>query len=448
MDFVTRLLPLTRRFWSVFSDRYLNPSFIRFTAIAIILFGILNLAIAFWTSAGGLNIYGSWAGGDYSCFYIAGKILDDHPSGELYDFRFQSELLHSLMTKISLTEELPYINPPFFALIFKPLSRLPYMVSYFVWIIVSVILYVFAFELIWKTLDSMPPKTSNISLLLALSFEPFLIETVLGGNSSAVGFVAWALFLYFWHLKKDLMSGLSLGILLYKPTFLVIMLPMLLIARKIKILLGFSICSIVIILLSVVTVGYETSIEYVRLLFGVSNTVLRSEEIFRTWKYVDIFSFSRLLFGTLSPAVLVLIVIASLVPIIYSIKLWWKINCLNKSSQEFLKASAITLTTIINLHFAIYDTVILVLSILLTVNALYRNSTVQNSTELSPVFKVLLMLIYILPWISQYLARITGFHLFTLAVAFIGSHQIFLARTYSSLIGIPRNQFDKVNRLS
>ena len=317
MEFISSLFSLICKLWSVFSDRYLNPSFIRFTTITIILITIINLFIAFWTPAGGRNIYGSWAGGDYSCFYVAGKILNDYPPAKLYDFRLQSELLHSLLPKISLTEELPYVNPPFFALIFKPLSRLPFMVSYSFWILVSVILYVLGFKLFWKTLYSMPQKASTVAFLLALSFEPFLMETVLGGNSSALAFFAYALFLYFWHFKKDLRSGLSLGILLYKPTLLIFIFPMILIARRTKILLGFCIFSIIMLSLSTLTVGFETCVEYMRLLLGVSSTTLKAEEIFRTWKYVDIFSFSRLLFGTISPTVLILIVIASLVPIIF-----------------------------------------------------------------------------------------------------------------------------------
>jgi hypothetical protein len=433
MGLVSRLFSFTCKFWSFFSDRYLNPSFIRFTTITIIFITIINLAIAFWTSAGGRNIYGSWAGADYSCFYIAGKILSDYPPGKLYDFNLQADLLHSLLPEISLTEHLPYVNPPFFALIFKPLSSLPYMVSYFVWILVSIILYIFGFTLFWKTLDSIPPKTFKVALLLALSFEPFLIESVFGGNSSAMGFFACALFFYFGHLKKDLISGCSLGILLYKPTFLVIILPMLLIARRTKILLGFIICSIIIILLSALTVGAETCIEYMRFLLGVSSMSLGSEEVFRTWKYIDIFSFTRLLFGTISPSALILIVIASSVPIIFSIKSWWELDSLNKNSQDLLKASSITLTIIINLHFGIYDTVILVLSILLTADVLYRNSTIQNSTKLTSGFKALLLSIFVIPWITQYVARITGFQPFTLAIACIASYQILLERTYSKL---------------
>ncbi|MBA3037871.1 MAG: DUF2029 domain-containing protein, partial [Desulfobacterium sp.] len=414
--------------------RYLNPPFIRFTTITIIIIGVLNLFVAFYTSAGGQNVYGSWSGGDYSCFYIAGKILNNNPS-KLYDFRLQNELLHSLLPKISPTEQLPYVNPPFFAIIFKPLSCLPYMLSYFLWVLISVIIYILAFKLFWKTLESMPPETAKLALLLALSFEPFFMENLFGGNSSVIGFFAFALYLYFGYFKKDLLSGFSLGILLYKPTFLIVILPMLLIARRIKILLGFGICSIIVIFVSVLTVGFDTCIEYMRFIFGVSATALRSEEIFRTWKYIDVFSFSRLLFGTISPAGLILIGTASFVPILFLLKLWWKKNSLNKSSQDLLTASAITLTIIINMHFAIYDSVILVISILLTVDVLYHNIITQKSVELAPGFKALLLLIYISPWISQHMARILGFQLFSLAIAILGIYQISLARTYSRITG-------------
>ena len=94
------------------------------------------------------------------------------------------------------------------------------------------------------------------------------------------------------------------------------------------------------------------------------------------------------------------------------------------------------MTTIINLHFGIYDTVILVLPILLTADVLYRNSQIHKSTQLTHGFKALLLSIYILPWISQHVARITGFQLFSLAIAIMGSYQILLAHTYSKLTGL------------
>ena len=431
MKGISFLYRLPSKLWFVISDRYLNASFIRFITITIILFAILNFIIAFQTSSGGRNIYGSWAGGDYSCFYIAGKILNDNPPGKLYDFHSQSELLHSLLPKISRTEELPYVNPPFFALIFKPLSRLPFMASYFSWVLISCFMYIFGFKLLWQTLDSIPAKTS--ALLLVLSFEPFIMETILGGNTSIVGYLAVVLYLYFENLNKEILAGSSLGILLYKPTFLIIILPMVLIARRAKILLGFCICSVVLICLSVLTVGFEICVEYLRFLLGVSTSTLSGEEIFRTWKYVDIFSFSQLLFGSITLPVLILIVIISLIPFIFLIKKWWGLSGLNKGGRELLNASALTLTTILNLHFGIYDTVILVPSILLTVNVFYRSSEIYNIDKLTPSFEALLVSIYILPWISQYMARIAGLQLFTLAIAILASYQIILERTFPKL---------------
>jgi hypothetical protein len=433
MDFASRLFLLTQKFGTVLSDRYLNPFFIRFTAITIILITIISLVIAFWTSAEGLNIYGSWTGGDYSCFYVAGKILNDYSPSKLYDFSLHSELLHSLLPNISLDKQLPYMNPPFFALIFKPLSCLPFMISYFIWILISVAMYTFGFAVFWKTLDSMPLKTFGIAILLALSYEPFLIETVLGGNSSAVGFFAYALFLYFRHLKNDLLSGFSLGILLYKPTFLIIILPMVLIARRARILLGFTICCIIFFFLSAQTVGLETCIKYMRLLIGFSTMASGPEEIYRTWKYVDIFSFSRLLFGTISPTIFISIILASLAPVIFSIKMWWKLNSLNKSCQEMLIASSITFTIIINLHFGMYDTVILVLSILLSINVLNRDCTNQYPSDCTSGFTILLVSIFVFPWISQHVARITGIQLFTLVIVIIGGYQVLLTRIYSKI---------------
>ena len=96
------------------------------------------------------------------------------------------------------------------------------------------------------------------------------------------------------------------------------------------------------------------------------------------------------------------------------------------------------MTTIINLHFGIYDTVILVVPILLTADVLYRNS--QIYTQLTHWFKDLIMSIYILPWISQHVARVTGFQLFSVALAIMGSYQILLAHTYSKLTQLHMEQ--------
>jgi hypothetical protein len=62
---------------------------------------------------------------------------------------------------------------------------------------------------------------------------------------------------------------------------------------------------------------------------------------------------------------------------------------------------------------------------------LRMEQNVMEELRIKLKFKALLVSIYIFPWISQYIARVTGIQMFTLAVAIMGSYQIFLVSTYS-----------------
>jgi len=417
-----------RQFSSAFFERYLEPPVIRFVAISFIALEFLSLLISFWTSKGGTNIFGSWAGGDYSCFYIAGTILNKYSPDRLYDFHLQAVLLHDLLPGITVTNELPFINPPFFALLFRPLSLLPFTLSFYTWSLVSISLYVSGFLLIRKTLDSIPHDASTIALLLALSFEPFLMESVVGGNTSAFGFFAIALALFLDRKGKAILSGMALGLCLYKPTYLLLILPMFVFARHIKLLYGFIICGILLAGISYLSVGKQPCFDYVNTLLGASQMSVGSQEIFRTFKYVDIFSFCRLLLRGSSPYSLVTVIITFVVSLPFLIKLWLKLEHLDNSRRDLVWASTITWTAVFNLHFAIYDSIIVVLAVLLTTNVLYR----KTGAAMPTIFRSLIILLYITPCITQSIAILLGFQLFTVVLILTGAYQYFLARKSDS----------------
>ena len=153
-------------------NRYLELPVIRFVTITFLIMAFVNLAVICLTQKGGMTIYGSWTGGDYSTFYVAGTILNEYPPIRLYDFQLQSRLLHSLLPNIPGTAELPFINPPFFALLFQPLSLLSFIPSFLAWVVISICLYIAGLALIRKTLLHIPANVSIITFLLAISFEP------------------------------------------------------------------------------------------------------------------------------------------------------------------------------------------------------------------------------------------------------------------------------------
>jgi glycosyl transferase family 87 len=417
-----------RRCCSALIGRYLEPRFIRFTAISFIIFGLLGLAVVGWNSKGGVNILGSWTGGDYACFYVAGTILNEYSADQLYDFHLQRGLLHALLPGIPATAALPFINPPFFALLFRPLALLPFSLSYLTWVVTSIILYVWGLLLIRKTLRAIPHNVSAMVLLLALSFEPFLMECAVGGNTSAFGFFAIALALYFDRRGNFPLSGMSLGLCLYKPTILLLIIPMLVFARRIKVLQGLFLSGILLAGVSYVSLGAKPSLDYLHILLGVSQMSVSTEGVFRTFKYIDILSFFRLLSDG-SPLITWGGTIAAvLITIPFLIPLWRRFDRLDDSRKDLVWACTLTLTTVLNLHFAIYDSIIVVLAVLLTANVLYQHSN-HTGEALTSRFRSLIIMLYLTPWITQPMTSFIKLQIFTAVLAATGMYQLILART-------------------
>jgi hypothetical protein len=201
----------------------------------------LLLAISFATAENGRTCFGTPLGADFAGFYCAGKVLSlPAPDRDrLYDRATNNRLYHQLLPFLPEASQLPYLHPPFVAVGFRYLADLPYAWAFAVWLGITIGLYLGAFALAWKPLAAAGIQDWRTPLLLALAFEPFLMECLLGGQLSAFGCFWIAAALTCQHEKRPLATGLALGFLCYKPTLLVLLLPLLLFARHWRTLAGF-----------------------------------------------------------------------------------------------------------------------------------------------------------------------------------------------------------------
>src|ERR1700756_3790412 len=73
---------------------------------------------------------------DFSIFYTAGKIVAEHRGRQLYDYPLQESVQRSsILGGVQKSDFiLPYNHLPFEALLFVPLSLLPYLPAYLVWL--------------------------------------------------------------------------------------------------------------------------------------------------------------------------------------------------------------------------------------------------------------------------------------------------------------------------
>jgi hypothetical protein len=91
---------------------------------------------------------------------------------------------------------------------------------------------------------------------------------------------------------------------------------------------------------------------------------------------------------------------------------------------------------VLNIYLGIYDTTLAVLSVLLMTDVLYRHED-GNRLPLSPAYKLILLLLYVVPWITQPIARLSGIQLYTLVLALLGIYQIIQLSRLTGVLSQP-----------
>ena len=279
-----------------FLERRLNHSYIRFISITVLAVFLITLTVSFGTSVRGRTRFGPFLGADFGAFYIAGKIFNTHSPDQIYDRDLHQQLYQEGFPDAPPDSQLPYANAPFFILPFTLLARLPYSWAYLAWVLISVCLYVAGLSLIWRVLKAMPKDAWLTALLLALSFMPFLVECLAGGQTSAFGFFCLALAISS-ERRSQILSGAALSLCYYKPTLLLLVVPMLLVSRHFITFLGFVIGNVLLVALSLLAVGWQGCVSYIKTPLFFTGVSTSATSGLHSWKYVDINSFFRLLFS-------------------------------------------------------------------------------------------------------------------------------------------------------
>ena len=417
-------------------EHRLQTAYLRRVSLTVLVMSLLMLAVSLWTWDGNRTVFGPALGADFTGFYVAGTILNGDSPERLYDLELQNQLYHQLLPRAPVAERLPYVYPPFFTILFRPLATLPYFWSYLVWLGISVALFLAGFVLTIQDTPTLIGRDRLTALLLCLSFQPLVIECWLGGQTSVFGLFWLTVALRCERRGQPLACGLALSACLYKPTLLLLLLPMLAVASRWRILLGFALGSCALLGLSLSAVKWQTCLDYGLLLTQFTKAASEGSTVLPSWKYVDLVSFVRLLEGRLSPLGWTAVLTRAVAVLSQQAVAWRRIGASadptdsppSRSRREALLvwSSTITWTLVLNLYVGIYDTVLVLPGLLLTVDVL-RSAAKPGQPPFPPAFKRLLILLYITPWFSQLLARHLGLQLDTLVLAATATYQYLLA---------------------
>lgn len=399
---------------------------IRFTAAATIIIGSLLLIFSFATTQDNRTGTGLGLGSDWLAFYNAGTIANRFGGSQLYDLDLQANLYHEVLPGEPDGVQLPYANAPFLVVVLGPLALLPYHLSYAAWVGISVLLFAGGLMLLWSTTGTLS-RYRSIAVLLAFSFEPFVIECLHGGQISVIGLFALCATLYFSRTSRPFLSGCCLAICTYKPTLLPLILPMLVLMRQWNILMGFATGATLLGAVSLLMVGPQACFDYAHLLIGYAGrTSSGSSGGLQLPKFVDLNSFLKLL---QIPAPIIWM--ALLITGAALARAMWRVRPQDDSDASrhlsLAWAVAITWTIVLNLYVGVYDSILIMPAIVLTAESLLRRSG-DAAQNLPLRFRCLLLAVWTLPWVSGILARDMGFQPFTLALLALAIYQLQLLR--------------------
>lgn len=428
------------------------------TCGAILLVGLALATLSFVLGVQGRTLAGFHFGGDFAAFYVAGKILNEYEPEGIYDLDLQYRLYHELRPDLPGDLALPYAYPPFLALFFSLLARLSYPAAYAVWLLVSGALYLAGLALIWpesarrgaggtgqscdeqtvaaaQTLSpkgSLPKPSlgeySRTMLLVCLSFPPFLFECWIGGQLSSLGFFGLALCLRLAQSARHMASGAALSICLYKPSLLLLLVPMVSASRQWSTLAGLAAGALALGAISAAGAGWGAASAWLSTLRLYGRLAGSQTSPFRLFKFVDANSFLALLTG--APPVIrgALLAIPLWVAAALLAAQWWRSAGRQEDSRRALWAATIAWTLVFNLYVPIYDTTLAVLSGLLMMDVIARRRE-ELGPQMEKKVYALFLALHLTAWFSQGLARLCGFQVYTILLVALGVWALRLAKT-------------------
>jgi hypothetical protein len=348
---------------------------------------------------------------DFVQLYSVGRILNEYPAEELYNYQLQQKLsneLHPL--KEGFYGPSPY--PPYVAILVRPFAAMPYVRAYVLWMAFSVVLYLAGLFIITKRFFGADPLRRSLIFCFALAYYPFIVGTVINGQLVAVGFVALALAIHEDDRGRPLLSGLALSLCAYKPTLLVLILPMLLVTKRLKTLAGFGIGVLAMVL-------FATVIEGVRVWSGYFNVLLvlgRMHPSLRLPIYMDFRAFTSLLSPTHSWVLLAAVLGCAAMAAVCLVRVWVRSVGAGKTASALAWATTITWTLLLNIYVPVYDSILVIISTVVTARAMKNFA--------GRWFGILCALIFATSWITVEIAERTGIQLLTILVTALGTLQL------------------------
>jgi hypothetical protein len=336
--------------WPTVASSWLTPRRLRAhaTILAICLWGAC--AVDFSTP-GLIDRAGNIKFQDFLPLYVSAQSIAQGHADALYNQQTAVTEMKAIVAQSnaprSMLSRLPNLYGPQVALLFVPLTRFSFAASARIWGALSLLLFTACVYALWKRCPALRPHAGMV-VLAALAFPPLFHFFVRGQNSAFVLACFTAAFFGF-RAQRPWLAGIALGLLIFKPQFLVALPLILFLSGELKALIGLTASAAAQLAFAWIYFGSSVMRAYFNTLFHFPRWIETAEPGIAHMQMHSLRSFWALLVPW-PEAALVLYILCSLVVMRWAASIW------KSSATLALRFSAITLAAVlVNPHLFVYD---------------------------------------------------------------------------------------------
>jgi hypothetical protein len=369
--------------WLSTAAKWLTPRRLHAQAVLLALC-VWGVCVVDFSTPGFFDRAGNLKFQDFLPLYVSAHLIATARSGELYDQGIVASEIRPIVGAPT-GARLPNLYGPQVALAFTPLAHFSFPVAARIWVTFSLLLYC---TCIWRILRSCPFLRPHWGLvaITAAAFPPLFHFFVRGQLSVLVLACFTAAFLAF-RSNHPVLAGFALGLLVFKPQFIVAIPLVLLLARAWKSFLGLILVAAAQLGFTWLYFGSAVMRSYFDTLWHISRWVGAAELSLAPIQMHSLRSFWTLLIPWPEVA-LTLYLVSSIAVIAIAAAVW------RSTSLIALRFSALTLAAaLVNPHLFVYDLLVLAPALLLIVDWTLRNSNFASSNALC----LLVYLAFVLP---------------------------------------------------
>jgi hypothetical protein len=379
-----RELPLSARSgWWLAVAAWLNPRRLRIQAIILICCLWGACAVDFST-VGLFDRAGNVKFQDFLQFYISARLIAHGRSNQLYDQQIASAELDHIVQQPTRVR-LPTVYGPQVGLLFVPLARLSFLAAATIWVSFSVLLFLVCVYWMWRLCPNLR-QCPGLVAMSAVCFPPFF-HFFLRGQISVLLLVCFTTAFLAFRLGNHWIAGAALGLLAFKPQFLLAIPLVFLLSCAWKTLAGVAISAFSQITIAWTYFGTEVLRTYFVTLWHMPRWIALAEPGSAQAQMHSLRSFWLLLLPW--PTVAVIFYALSSAAVLLMATASWK----SRGNLELRFSTLVFAAVLVNPHLFVYDLLVLAPAMLLLADWALGHADHPAS---APV-RVLLYLAFLLP---------------------------------------------------